>query len=316
MNIYSVFNKLVEQNRHIDIIAILQDFLESKDLSIDEKGWAYWNISDRYALMREPQLEYKYHVEFVEWGKEFLKPDKLHWFVSDATQALTLSLGNFFDQWYDWYLYACKNSSKNEANRGVRFESHKQAAGSLLKLNKIEVIEEAFNNMFETLQEDQEWENHIYCSLTFHTLHLEKAYKLNQQEMIDNSLHYINQILDTLLRYWKNLADHDKRGILGSWSDLNAIRASKRSILTLLHNLGCTLNRIKKYSESVYVFNHALAKGHKLNNYGLALYLSSLWKSEMNKEKIKEQYSRLQSSPLSLSQLLDIAPELVEVFSD
>ena len=78
MGIYKKFNILAQDDKNEEILKLLHDFKNSRALTVNEKGWVYWNISDVLALMRKPLLVYENHIEFVEWGKKALLPDKLH----------------------------------------------------------------------------------------------------------------------------------------------------------------------------------------------------------------------------------------------
>ena len=60
MNINEIiveFNYLLEQPKsneiHIQIIALLQNVINNKDSETSELIWAYWNISDRFDLLRK-----------------------------------------------------------------------------------------------------------------------------------------------------------------------------------------------------------------------------------------------------------------------
>lgn len=85
-------------------------------------------------------VEVSIHLKKLKrWQKEALMkyplyPDNLHWLVSDTTQALTFSLGEYFNVWFEWYLYVYEHSTFSKVNRGVMFESYCTAISSLLHL--------------------------------------------------------------------------------------------------------------------------------------------------------------------------------------
>ncbi|MCH7323451.1 hypothetical protein LZ480_16370 [Solibacillus sp. MA9] len=316
MNIYEKFNQLLADEKNEEILVLLEEFRNNRTLTVEEKAWVYWNISDRLAIMRKPHQEYEIHCEFVKWGKITLAPDKLHWFVSDGTQSLTLSLGNYFEEWYDWYLYACEHSLRNESNRGVRFESHRAAVSSLLSLEKFSSIDVPLINMLDLIQEDSEWENNPFAELTYYSFLLEKASKLEEQELIKESsekiAHLINhkllEILDDSL-----IPMESDPFVLGSWEQLNSSRLTKRSITVALNNLGCTLTRLNMHEESVRVFNLAIQYQHKLNKYGLSLYLLSIWGLHNCSSKVVKAWKRHGDKIANIKELLLIAPELKNV---
>lgn len=70
MNIVHSFQELVVRGDHQGTIELLKNFEQSRKLSVHERGWVYWNISDGYALLREPEPLYANHREFFEWGRK------------------------------------------------------------------------------------------------------------------------------------------------------------------------------------------------------------------------------------------------------
>jgi hypothetical protein len=285
--------------------------MDNADLSIFEKGWAFWNISDSYAIMREPIMEHQNHVEFVAWGKENLHPDQLHWFVSDATQALTLSLGNKLEDWIEWYEYACEYSSKNSANRGVRFESHRAMAATCIQLDMLAYIENPLLRMNELIAEDGEWENRIFSKVTYYSLLLEKGYKSNDSVVMKDAKENIQSFIDEVLLELKN-GKEQQGTLLGSWEDLNECRQSKRGMLVLLHNLGCTFCETSHYQESMQVFRIAIDNGVHLTQYGVAKYLLSTWKRNKDKAEIEALFTKLTGNCYEIKDLYPLAPLLEE----
>lgn len=312
MDVYQSFENLVQQGKHQEVVNLLNEFMVKSNLSVLEKGWALWNISDRYALMREPILEHQNHVRFVEWGKRILHPDKLHWFVSDATQALSLSLDNKLDEWIDWYEYACLNSSKNKGNRGIRFESHRAMAYTLIKIGNLSNIEIPLQRMNELLREDENWENIIFSKITYHSLLLEKGHQLNEQGIVEEAKGSIISMLNTVLSEIEK-DQEKKKHLLGSWEQLNASRQSKNAMMVLLNNLGCSFSKTFNYTESVQVFNTAIHTGHKLNKYGLSMYLLSNWELNKNRIEVENLFDKLGKHHYSFNDLFQFAPSLEEV---
>ena len=320
MNIYENFNRLIaeekNEEKNEEILVLLEEARNNRTLTVEEKAWVYWNISDTLAIMRKPHQEYEIHCDFVEWGKIALAPDKLHWFVSDGTQSLTLSLGHYFEEWYDWYLYACEHSLRNESNRGVRFESHRAAVSSLLKLEKFSNIDVPLINMLDLIQEDREWGNKPFAELTYYSFLLEKAFKLDEQALIKESLEKIDYLINhRLLEILEDSiipmeCDHL---VLGSWEQLNTSRLSKCSITIALNNLGCAFTRLKMHEESVRVFNLAIKYNLKFNKYGLSLYLLSIWSLHNSSLKVVKAWKRNGEKISNIKDLFQIAPELKNV---
>jgi len=313
MGAFEEIDLLIKNNKNEEAFQRLHEIKKSKTLTLDETGWMYWNMSDIPAVMRKPESVYKNHVEFVEWGKQTLFPHKLHWFVSDATQALTLSVGEYFDEWFEWYLFACKHSSKNKENRAIRFESHRAAATALLKLKRISEIEVPFRHMAELIEEDSGWENNIFAEFTYHTLLAEKAFMLNQTELLKDAIKNINIISDKVKEVIYADADIKESGMLGSWEDLNCSRLTKESMTVLLHNGACLLHKIRKYEESVKMFQLALHNGVNITAYGLSLYLSSLWIINKENKEVVESFNKYSPEGITVNELFQFAPELKSI---
>jgi hypothetical protein len=315
MDVHDQFNKFKEQNSNHEMVALLENYKKSDDLSVDEIGWVYWNISDGYALLRNPEHEFRNHLKFFEWGKENLYPNKLHWIVSDATQALTLSLGHYFKRWEDWYLFACKHSTKSESNRGGRFESHRATAASMIKLKKTNLLDTVLSNMQTVIQEDEKWENASFSRIAYYSLLLERHSLIGKDKEMDQVLSHIDSFTnDEILTTFES--QDQVNSLLGSWSNINGSRNSQQSILVALNNLGCSLGKIKRFNQCTKVFNFVIRHGHQLNQYGTAMYLSSIWNDEKDREAVLRKYKTLRNSRYHPSELYRFSPELREVFGN
>ena len=114
------------QKHDAELVTFLQKALSSGELStFEEKGFALWNISDSFALLRQTEKLYANHKRFYELLKT-AHPKYLFWAVSDATQRLTSEVGGHGRFWWDIY---------NEANGDLlesrelfaEFTAHKAA---------------------------------------------------------------------------------------------------------------------------------------------------------------------------------------------
>jgi hypothetical protein len=297
MNVIKEFNDLLSQSKHLEIINLLKDYRVSEQLSVDELGWVYWNISDCYAILRQPKPLYENHKEFFMWGKQHLLPDKLHWIVSDSTQALTLSLGNHFDEWLDWYNYACEYTPKLASNRAVRFESHRTLIGSLLVLDRFTGIDLALQNLYQLIQEDEKWINSLFSKIIYYKLLLARLYKSKDSSRLASTLKELKSITEILKYGAFDIIQEEF--ILGSWEQLNTPRNSQKAILVALNNLACTYTDIKKHQESAELFDFIQERGHQLNSYGFSKFLLSIWITR----GIEDAKNLLKNSSFKLSDL-------------
>lgn len=120
----TTYSREEKRKQDLAVIDFLQPALYGNVLKgTEEIGFAYWNISDSFAMLRDSGNLYKNHREFADFLKD--KPSKyLFWPVSDATQRFALELGGFADFWWDCYRNA---SSKNAGMSGIEaitFECH------------------------------------------------------------------------------------------------------------------------------------------------------------------------------------------------
>lgn len=306
------------REKNLETIAFMEQIKNAKASDVEKIGWAYWTISDKYAILRQPEEEYRNHLAFVEWGKSNLYPDKLHWFVSDATQALTLSIGNHFAEWFSWYLYACKHSSRTAENRGARFQSYRAAIAALLKLNKLEKIDIPLKHLSDLLAENDQWNNALFARLSLYGFRLEKAFKTREYPTIDAILVSIDELIrkDVIPVITTDCKDQRQGELLGSWKSLNAPpRNIKQNLLVAIHNLACSLHISKQFAKSLSLFALAMESGLQLHTYGLALYLLSLWNVEKDKYKVKQIYEKLSTDKVNLEGMYKFAPELQTIFA-
>ncbi|WP_411736187.1 hypothetical protein [Paenibacillus sp. M2] len=308
MNIAQAFQETVVQGDHQGMIDLLKKYEQSSKLSVNERGWVYWNVSDGYALLSEPELLYANHRAFFEWGKENLAPEQLHWFVSDSTQALSLSLGNYFNYWMDWYHYACDHAPKLDTNRGVRFESHRALGGSLWVLERYSEMNSVLENMNQLIQEDDSWSNILFARITYNKQRLVYLYHTADfagvEALVNETMDWIDEINDRALRISR------KDEVVGSWEDINVSRNSQRDITIALNNLACILTDIERYEESVNLFIQIQERGHHMNAYGFSKWIYSIWKTR-GTEAVKDEL--VANASYEIADLVKHTPELLEL---
>ncbi|WP_339260595.1 hypothetical protein MKZ12_12225 [Paenibacillus sp. FSL R5-0713] len=308
MNIAQAFQEFVVQDDHQGMIDLLKKYEQSRRLSVHERGWVYWNISDGYALLRKSELLFANHREFFEWGKENLAPEQLHWIVSDSTQALSLSLGNYFDHWIDWYHYACDHAPKLDTNRGVRFESHRALGGSLWVLERYSEMDSVLENMNELIKEDETWSNTLFARITYNKQRLTRLYHAGDvvgvQALVNETMDSIDDINVGALPISR------KDEVVGSWEDINVSRNSQRDINIALNNLACILTDIERYEESMKLFMQIQERDHRMNAYGSSKWIYSIWKTR-GTEAVKDALSA--NASYELADLIKHTPELSEI---
>lgn len=275
----STFRNLVRVDAdHHKVIELIEGLRRDVDLSIDDTGWALWNLCDRYAMLRDAEQQHAIHAEFFTWGQEHLAPDRLHWVVSDTTQAWTLIHGGYADRWWRWYRYANDHVPRLPANRNARFESHRVAAASGARFRAFSQAANALQRIEDVIAEDPNWGNLPFMKTTL--LELQVAYLSASRQATQVSA--VSQSLVASVLTWIEAADdvaavpQAERPLLGSWEQLNAMR-TPRAVFIAMHNAACVLAEAGLFAEAEALFDLLLERNETITAYGEALYLLSCW---------------------------------------
>ena len=153
-NHYNNLNKSNERQQQV--CNLLEEFLNRNDLTDELIMWAYWNISDNYALQRKAKETFNNHKKF----EKFLLNKDLKYKVLllvDSTQRLTLIDGGFGDYWDNLYFEIMNKIIIDESNVNIVFNvlrtatyNHQLNTNETLKkdaLDKMRFIIEKFNNL-------------------------------------------------------------------------------------------------------------------------------------------------------------------------
>ena len=309
------FRRLVAEHANSEsIIELLVSLRAKVSLSVDDTGWALWNICDRYALMRDAKSQHKYQSEFHEWGKTNLSPLRLHWVVSDATQALTLIDGGFLDFWWKCYEFANAQCPLVAENRTVRFESHRANAYAYTRFREFSRAEAALNAMEKLLAEDRAWGNREFAAVTFRTLLVDFYNAKGQADKVANTGEALQGQLDDWLRRAGDAEGATPgRPLPGSWAQLNADRPPT-AVFIAVHNAACAFTKAKQFPVAERLFRVLLEKRRTVTAYGEANYLLSCWENRGNKDEIVDWLDA--SKRLTPKKLKRFAPELIDVVKD
>ncbi len=304
---------LDESTDHQCIIDLLVSLREKVDLSVDDTGWALWNICDQYALMRDAKNQYTYQSEFHEWAKANLPPSRFHWVVSDGTQALSLIDGGYLDFWWRCYNLANEQCPRDAKNRGARFESHRANAASYTHFREFSRAETALNAIEELLAEDQSWSNREFAAATYSTLLVDFYNVSEQRDKLAQTEGTLEKELDDWLGRAGDVEDAPEGPLLGSWDQLNADRPPA-AIFIAINNTACAFTRAKQFPDAERLFRILLERNRILNAYGQAQYLQSCWGNRRNKDEIVDWLDG--SKQLNPQNLKRFAPSLIDVVKD
>ena len=117
-NPYQHLNKSNERQQKV--CELLETFLTKPNLPQDLIMWAYWNISDNYALQRKANETYNNHKKFECYLSDKDLDYKLLLLV-DTTQRLTLIDGGYGKYWDDLDYDLFNKMEINEQNVNIVF---------------------------------------------------------------------------------------------------------------------------------------------------------------------------------------------------
>jgi len=311
--IKSTFQQLLLENGNLEAsIELFNDLKAKEKLSNEDTGWILWNICDWYAMRRDAQNQFRYQSEFYQYVNTHFSPERLHWVVSDGTQARTLINGGYLFPWWHWYIDANERAPIIEQNRKVRFESHRANADAYIYFSELEKAEAALKAVDEVIREDPDWSNHDFAVVTYHTLLID-FYNATGQ---NNKLRDTAEQAAAYLNAWRSRPVDHARGadlLLGSWDQLNAEYGSK-ALPIAIHNAACALARTDQLSSAERLFRILLSEGTELTPYAQALLVQACWKIRHDRKEITDMLSTFTS--LTPELLQKFAPEIITVIHD
>ncbi len=294
-----------------EILTLLQRLWEHADLTPDDAGWVLWNTCDWYALARDAATQHKYQTEFFNLVKGSF-PERAHWVVSDATQAMTLIHGGFLDFWWGCYQFANTNAPRVAENRGARFEAHRANAASYAHFGEIERAESALESMASLLKEDPQWANQAFARVTHRALLVRFYAATGQPEKIEET----GRDLEWLLNGWLDrvgdprMTRSEGEPLLGSWQSFIADRPAA-AVFIGVHNAACEFAKAERFESGERLFRILRDRGRTITRYGEALFLQSCWRNRHDRDEIIRLLD--ESKSLTREYLIEVVPELADV---
>lgn len=208
----TTYSREEKRKQDLAVIDFLQPALYGNVLKgTEEIGFAYWNISDSFAMLRDSENLYKNHSEFADFLKD--KPAKyMFWLVCDATQRFTHELGGFGEFWWDCYKNALSKNADINGIEAITFECH-NAALSVVSVLKTPVcyLELAKNNFRSFLEATEASDNHIFYETFYYALCL-KAFGSAERDVFE---------LGMQLLPWLKSEKPQNDFLVGEWKMLN-----------------------------------------------------------------------------------------------
>lgn len=209
---HTLYSQEKKRKHDLALVDFLQEILRSNEMTeTEEIGFAYWNISDSFAMIRDSENLYKNHSEFADFLKD--KPSKyLFWLVCDATQRFTHELGGFGEFWWDCYKNALSKNADINGIEAITFECH-NAALSVVSVLKTPVfyLELAKSNFRSFLEATEASDNHIFYKTFYYALCL-KAFGSAERDVFE---------LGMQLLPWLKSEKPQNDFLVGEWKMLN-----------------------------------------------------------------------------------------------
>ncbi len=161
-------DKEIKNQAKKDVINMLEPLLERNDLTVEQKIFAYWNISDNYALLREHQKTYENHLKFEDFlnGKN---PNYKLMLISDTTQRLSIAASGHEDYWTKLYFDLTDNLDITKENYIVYFEVLRSASYKHKLLKKYnEIAENALIKMKDFLEKQKNDVNYPWFRMIYY----------------------------------------------------------------------------------------------------------------------------------------------------
>lgn len=179
--------------------------------------FAFWNISDSYAMLRKSNELYKNHKRFADFVSD--TKDGYKFFpVCDTTQRFTLILGGYGDFWHGLYRDAVENTTMTSENYRITYEAHRAAMGVHKRLSiPFEHLQYANESFLSFLFNCKEREEYDFFKLIYDSCYM-KAFEDTDRD-----------IEKSCMTFYKYLAvdDYKTPYVLGEWENLNHKRSAK-----------------------------------------------------------------------------------------
>ena len=194
------FNELIKestQEAKKQVIELLSPMLTYESFTTEQKVFAYWNISDRYALLREHENTYQNHLKFKDFLKDKNENYKLM-LICDATQKLSLICGGYEEFWNTLYFDIINNCKITKENYIIYFQALRTA---LYFRDNITEYQTVGKHALVKMQDFLKLYNDDSQYLWFEMIYFDCLIKYNSHFLLNN-----DSILNKSFESFRNLA--------------------------------------------------------------------------------------------------------------
>lgn len=219
-------DKEIKNQAKKDVIKMLESLLERNDLTVEQKIFTYWNISDNYALLREHQKTYQNHLKFEDFlnGKN---PNYKLMLISDTTQRLSIAAAGHEDYWTKLYFDLTDNLKITKENYILYFEVLRSASYKHDLLKKYnEVAENALMKMKDFLENQKNDLNYPWFKMSYYTSLLKYNGRKNSEYIKEAFEAFLDIVifLDCDEKNKRKILDKYKKALLGTYESANSPR--------------------------------------------------------------------------------------------
>jgi hypothetical protein len=150
------YNELLNRNNankshenEQQIVELLEDFLLDDNIPDELRIWAYWNISDNYALQRKHERTFNNHLKFEGFVRilQQKNPNYMLMLICDSTQRLSLIESGNSEYWSNLYYEIMDKLTINDSNYCIMFEVLRTALYPIAMKTNIELADHAIEKM-------------------------------------------------------------------------------------------------------------------------------------------------------------------------
>lgn len=307
------FQTLALNAKFQQAIKLLLRLRKNVDLQPEDAGWVLWNLCDLHALTMDADTQLAYQTEFFAYARQNF-PERIHWVVSDSTQANSLIRNGYGDFWLTCYRYANDTAPRIAENRRVRFEAHRSTARALIILHQYTHAEFALERLADLLLEDPQWHHRDFARITYLTYLLNLYAATEQSENVDSVEQQIaSELGDWLERYGNSEAIQHPMPLLGSWEYVNDDWTSSTALSVCVHDVACACAAAGRYATAERFFHIQRDRfgARSLSAYGESMFLLSCWHNRYDKEEVTKLFE--QSKHVDLEQIERFAPVVASV---
>lgn len=203
-----------------EIIELFEEFLKQNNITVEQKLWSFWNISDNYALQRKHENTYQNHLRFEEFVRsiQLSYPNYMLMLICDTTQRLSLIKGGNSNYWSNLYYEIMNELTLNDSNYCVYFEVLRTALYPRAINSDIKLAEHAIDKMTHLIEKYKNDSQHLRFEILYYSCLLSFNYIKGVSN--DNILPKSYEIFSLLKAHLKddNIKDNELFGTYESWN--------------------------------------------------------------------------------------------------